>query len=133
MIHLFCGATFAHACYELVEEQPEHEYLQDLLTDGLEVMVWDSHIPEDFVLWLKEEGNDYQDGYVFTWPEMLDKAPKVQTEWDAWKDANVVESSALPGGGQASVAPLIVVRARMVGFGAHRATQQQEVRGPGAG
>ena len=54
--YLFCGATLVSAVYMLLEEQPDHPYLQPLLVDGIDVLIWDTHIPPDMIEWIKDEG-----------------------------------------------------------------------------
>ena len=35
-------------------------------------MLWDCNIPPELITWLKETGNDFQDGWDFTIFEMID-------------------------------------------------------------
>ena len=55
-VYFFCGATLVSAVYMLLEEQPDHPYLQPLLVDGIDVLMWDTHIPPDMIEGIKDEG-----------------------------------------------------------------------------
>ena len=51
--------------------------MQDVLANGFRVLIWGSNMPPDMIRWLKEEGNDYSNGWSMTWLELLDKTPEV--------------------------------------------------------
>ena len=94
-IEAFCGATFVTALYEILEsEQYDADLFSEVLEDGIPMVLWDNHVPEDYVLWLKDEGNDYQDGWGFSWVEMLDKCDEVNGRWDVDKDAYALQAAA---------------------------------------
>lgn len=97
-VWLFSGATFTQALFELLRENPEHEFLQKMLSEGMDILIWDSHIPQDAIEWLKEEGNNFQDGWEFTWCEMLDKCSAVTSAWEAFKAEGALETTSLSTG-----------------------------------
>ena len=68
---------------EVIEEDGPLESYQEVLTEGIPFILWDSHIPEDMIKWLKQEGNGYQDGWQFTWFEMLDRIAEIDKASDS--------------------------------------------------
>ena len=103
-VYLFCGATITSAMYELLEEQPGHTLLQEVVDEGVEVIMWDSNIPKDMIHWLKKEGNKHQDhGWSFSPLEMLEEVPKAAAAWIAFMFANTIEPAALPQSGASSL------------------------------
>ena len=70
VLELLAGATVIEAIYEGIKEFPKNSHMRRLLDKEIEVLVWDSRLPEDCADWLKNECNSYHTGASFSIVEM---------------------------------------------------------------
>ena len=62
-------------------------------------MLWGNHMPEDYVKWLKEEGDNYQDGWEMTFIELSEKTPEVNASWEAEREEFALKPTVTSGAG----------------------------------